>query len=76
MRETPAGAPPPPPVVLVEAETVTPEQVQQDCMDMIHKFYTVARWGKLYGAPIEMRTGTRVLDLGTGSGIWVMEMAG
>lgn len=43
-------------------------------MDMVHHIYSLLLGGKLYQAPISSNP-HRVLDLGTGTGIWAMDFA-
>lgn len=43
-------------------------------MDMVHHIYSLLLSGKLYLAPIGDNV-QRVLDLGTGTGIWAMDFA-
>ena len=45
-------------------------------MDIYHKFYRVARRERLFSAPVNIVNDSRVLDLGAGTGIWVIDMAG
>ena len=44
----------------------------QDQQDLTHHLWTLALKGKLYLAPI--KTLQRILDLGTGLGIWVVDV--
>ena len=48
-----------------------------DRMDIFHKFFSVARGGVLHSAPFTHNydSGPRVLDLGTGTGIWAIDIA-
>jgi len=52
---------------------------EQDRLDIFHKIFLVARNGELHRAPISTHTPgfgpLRILDLGTGTGIWAIEMA-
>jgi hypothetical protein len=45
-------------------------------MDIYHKLYKVARQDRLFSAPVNILNDSRVLDLGAGTGIWVIDMAG
>lgn len=45
----------------------------QDQQDLSHQLWNLSLKGRLYLAPIEKPA--EVLDIGTGTGIWVMEMA-
>jgi ubiquinone/menaquinone biosynthesis C-methylase UbiE len=46
-------------------------------MDIFHKFFTVARRDQVHSKPFLglHGRGPRVLDLGTGTGIWAMDIA-
>lgn len=53
-----------------------PNQAEQDRLDMFHKLFLVLRKEELHRAPIIRNySQTRILDLGTGTGIWAMDMA-
>ena len=43
-------------------------------MDLVHHVYGLVLGGKLYLAPL-VDNPQRVLDLGTGTGIWAMDFA-
>ena len=43
-------------------------------MDLLHHIYTLALKGELLLAPI-IKDPQRVLDLGTGTGIWAIDFA-
>ncbi|KAJ6436997.1 PRO41 protein [Purpureocillium lavendulum] len=46
---------------------------QQNGLDIAHHFITILKNDKLFTAPID--SPSRVLDLGTGTGIWAIDMA-
>jgi methylase of polypeptide subunit release factors len=47
-----------------------------DRMDIYHKLFLVARNEQLHKAPlIPNYDGPRILDIGTGTGIWAIDMA-
>lgn len=43
-------------------------------MDLVHHIYRLMLGGKLYFSPLADKVG-RVLELGTGTGIWAMDFA-
>lgn len=43
-------------------------------MDLVHHIYSLLTQGRLYTAPIP-DSPRRVLDLGTGTGIWAIDFA-
>ncbi|KAF4974129.1 hypothetical protein FZEAL_8939 [Fusarium zealandicum] len=47
---------------------------EQDRMDLVHHIYSLILDGKLHLAPID-KNSQRVLDLGTGTGIWAIDFA-
>ncbi|MCJ1382886.1 hypothetical protein MMC17_005999 [Xylographa soralifera] len=49
------------------------DEKESDRLDIAHKMMEVSMNGKLYLAPLKGDPG-RVLDIGTGTGIWAMEM--
>ena len=49
------------------------DEKEMDRLDIMHKMTEVALGGKLHLAPI-MKRPRRILDLGTGTGIWAVEM--
>ncbi|KAL1987708.1 hypothetical protein VTN96DRAFT_2548 [Rasamsonia emersonii] len=49
------------------------DEEEQDRMDMWHHIYLLLLGGELYLAPI--KNPQRVLDLGTGTGIWAIQFA-
>ncbi|KAI9682341.1 MAG: Secondary metabolism regulator lae1 [Caeruleum heppii] len=53
------------------------DEQEKDRLDIFHKFFLVARDDMLHKAPlIPNNLGqTRILDLGTGTGIWAIDMA-
>ncbi len=44
-------------------------------MDIFHKLFLVARGERLHQMPLVSHGQTRILDLGTGTGIWAIDMA-
>lgn len=60
-----------------EASKLTcPSQQEMDRMDIFHKFFQVARHEVLHTAPFTPNyDGPRILDIGTGTGIWAIDMA-
>ncbi|KAI5461787.1 S-adenosyl-L-methionine-dependent methyltransferase [Mariannaea sp. PMI_226] len=50
------------------------DEEEQSRMDLLHHIYTLALKGELHLAPIP-KDPQRVLDLGTGTGIWAMDFA-
>ena len=50
------------------------DEPEQDRMDLQHEMYLRACDGKLHLAPLSGTKGKRFLDLGTGTGIWCVEM--
>jgi SAM-dependent methyltransferase len=48
------------------------DETEQDRLDIAHKMIEVCMEGKLHNAPV--KNPQRILDLGTGTGIWAIEM--
>lgn len=44
-------------------------------MDLFHKFFVVARKNALYLPDLDQNRSLRVMDLGTGTGIWSIVVA-
>ncbi|KAJ3499543.1 hypothetical protein NLG97_g248 [Lecanicillium saksenae] len=44
-------------------------------LDMLNKFFYLARGGQAFSSPLRRGGQTRVLDLGTGTGIWAIQVA-
>lgn len=49
------------------------DEAEQDRLDMYHHIFLSLLGGKLYTAPLE--NPHRVLDVGTGTGIWAIDFA-
>jgi methylase of polypeptide subunit release factors len=49
------------------------DEKEMDRLDIMHKLTEVTLGGKLNLAPI-MKNPQRILDIGTGTGIWAIEM--
>ena len=52
-------------------------QQEKDRMDIYHKIFLEARNNELHKAPLTPNDddGFRIMDLGTGTGIWAIDMA-
>lgn len=50
------------------------DEREQDRLNMIHHVYYRAMHDRLFLAPINPDQGLRVLDIGTGTGIWAMDL--
>jgi len=49
------------------------DEVEQDRLDMMHHVYSLILGGKLHLAPL--KNPQNILDVGTGTGIWAIDMA-
>ncbi|PYH40707.1 class I SAM-dependent methyltransferase [Aspergillus saccharolyticus JOP 1030-1] len=50
------------------------DDAEQDRLDMVHYIFRMVSRGRLYHAPLREPVG-RILDLGTGTGIWAIDIA-
>jgi len=50
------------------------DEPEQERLDLCHHIFRLAMDGKLYFANLERTKGIRVLDIGTGTGIWAIEL--
>ncbi|MCJ1380625.1 Secondary metabolism regulator lae1 [Xylographa soralifera] len=51
------------------------DEAEMDRMDIYHKLFLVARHEQLHKAPLLQSPDIRILDVGTGTGIWAIDMA-
>ncbi|KAL2177344.1 S-adenosyl-L-methionine-dependent methyltransferase [Thermothelomyces heterothallicus CBS 202.75] len=51
------------------------DEKQAECMDIQHHAFTLMLDGALYKAPLEVDKIKKVLDVGTGTGIWAIDFA-
>jgi SAM-dependent methyltransferase len=50
------------------------DEREQDRLDMIHHVYYRALGDRLFLAPVDLDAGLRVLDVGTGTGMWAIHL--
>jgi SAM-dependent methyltransferase len=50
------------------------DEREQDRLDMIHHVYYRALGDRLFLAPVDLDAGLRVLDIGTGTGMWAIHL--
>ncbi|KAK5940345.1 hypothetical protein PMZ80_007765 [Knufia obscura] len=51
------------------------DEDEQNRLDLVHHMYKMVLGGELYTTPLEPSSLGRILDVGTGTGIWAIEMA-
>ena len=51
------------------------DENEQERLDMYHHIFLLLQHGRLYTAPLEKIEIKRVLDAGTGTGIWAIDFA-
>lgn len=51
------------------------DEEEQDRLDLLHHIFLLILGGKLYDAPVRPSSLKRVLDIGTGTGIWAIDFA-
>ena len=54
---------------------LTEAKPERNRLDMFHTIFLRARHENLHKAPVRDTRSTRILDLGTGTGIWAIDMA-
>ena len=54
--------------------SLTSRQKELDRLDLIHQMMKIAIRDKLHLAPLEQDKPMKILDIGTGTGIWAIEM--
>ena len=57
----------------ISRSSIDRQQKESDRLDIMHKLTEVTLGGKLNLAPVPSNP-QRILDIGTGTGIWAMEM--
>ena len=59
-----------------EGKYVLPnDEQEQDRLDLLHHIFRLTLDGALYRAPLSGQRPQRILDMGTGTGIWAIELA-
>ena len=53
--------------------TLPNDEKEQDRLDLYHHIWSMLLGGELYMAPLE--NPQRILDIGTGTGIWAIDIA-
>lgn len=59
--------------VIVIMLTIPKEELNR--LDIFHKFFLVARENKLFSSPMGRTVRPKIMDLGTGTGIWAINVA-
>jgi len=60
--------------ILAEAYVLPNDERELNRLDMTHVLFTRAIGDKLYTAPLDKEKVQKILDIGTGTGAWAMEM--
>ena len=63
------------PSMATHKSKLTSAQQQTDQLDIFHGICLLARKNRLHRAPLRDMHGLRILDLGTGTGIWPLDMS-
>ncbi|KAJ4395751.1 hypothetical protein N0V85_006446 [Neurospora sp. IMI 360204] len=51
------------------------DERHNEALDLAHHVYTVVLDGKLYNAPLDKKKVQKVVDIGTGTGLWAIDFA-
>jgi len=51
------------------------DEIEQDRLDLYHHIFLMFLGGRLYTAPLDTIQLSRILDVGTGTGIWAVDIA-
>ncbi|KAI8159384.1 hypothetical protein K4K49_002218 [Colletotrichum sp. SAR 10_70] len=58
----------------MKAYVLPNDKIEIDRLDMAHAMMVKAIGNRLFLAPLDRRNVKRILDIGTGTGIWAIEM--
>jgi hypothetical protein len=61
--------------IFSEKNTTDDSKKETDRLDIFHKIFLLARNNELFAAGLDTIKPLRILDLGTGTGIWAIDMS-